>query len=222
MRLLSRTWFRISQRLGIGPSSGLEYWERRARLLGPEAVVNTAPGGDAITAVQRDKVLPVFVRQLRGFERLIVDFGCGPGRFSGTLAELAGCEVLGTDPIATLVEAAPASDRVRYATLRNGRVPVSDGDADAVFICEVLGAILSEDELLSTASEIDRILAPGGFVVLAESDLGTTVAGHWTDRSASAYADAFGFLELIVEDHYEDDGHRIVVMSGRRRAATAG
>lgn len=217
MGFASRTWFRISQRFGFGPRSGLAYWERRVRLLGPEAVVNTGNSDDSdITATVERTAISAFARRLRGDERLVVDYGCGPGRFTGALAEVSGCPVLGVDPIQALVEAAPESNGVRYEMMKNGRVPVADGAADAVFICEVLGAIVENAELHRAASEIDRILSPGGYVVLAESDSGTTTAAHWTDRPASAYAEALPFIDLAEEDAYYEGGHRIVVMSGRR------
>lgn len=218
MGRIGRTWFQISQRLGIGPRSGIGYWERRTRLLGPEAVLNSAlDDSTAITAVQERVVLPVFAGELNGSEELIVDFGSGPGRFTSKLAQLGGCRVIGVDPILALVEAAPQAPGVTYEQVVDGRIPVQSGSADAVFVCEVLGAITDDGDLAAAGAEIDRVLSPGGLLLLSESESGSTGASHWRDRSLEDYAALMDFADLRRRAEYDDGGHNIVVMTGRRK-----
>jgi SAM-dependent methyltransferase len=92
------------------PATLLEYWEKRAREFGPRAVLDMrhAPEEDeAVTREQRRRLFPLLTRQLTGAERMVLDFGCGPGRFTGPLADLTGGQAIGVDPIQAFLATCP-------------------------------------------------------------------------------------------------------------------
>src|SRR5687767_6430223 len=104
------SWAERLRQLMQRPRSGVAYWERRARQYGARSVLNLHHGEEEIDRVTRRQIetlSPLLRSQLRGDERVSVDFGCGTGRFSGALTELTGGSVLAIDPIEHLLRLAP-------------------------------------------------------------------------------------------------------------------
>src|SRR5262245_63204971 len=126
------------------PRPGLPYWERRARDFGPRSVLNLGhPASEfhAVTEAQKRELFPYLTRLLRGDEKLVVDFGCGPGRFTRDLAALTGGRAVGLDIVRAYLDAAPEDPRVDYQPMREGAIDLPDGCADVVWVCLVLGGI---------------------------------------------------------------------------------
>lgn len=97
---------------------------------------------------------------------LIVDLGCGTGRFTRPLSDRLKVDVLGLDPSETMLAAArnkEHSQRVKFRQLRGEALPIDDGAADMVFMSMVLHHLPDPPE---TARECWRILRPGGRVCL--------------------------------------------------------
>ena len=121
---------------------------------------------------------PYAYHQLATFRRawtgsalpVVVDVGCGVTFFPFAVAAL-GYDVrcTDTDPICRtdlgraipLVEARPG--RVEFGLIENGRLPLADGAAAAVFCISVVEHI---PQFEATVREMARVLQPGGLLVL--------------------------------------------------------
>jgi len=199
---------------------GREYWEWRARRFGIRAVLNLGHAdGDVqrITEFQKRELFPYLTDALRGDERLLVDFGCGPGRFTVDLASLIGGQVLGVDIVERFLDTAPRSSQVTYQHMVEGRVDLPDGCADVIWVCLVLGGI-QDPTLDHTVREIIRILKFGGLLFLVENTSSQPDAEHWTFRTIEAYRAMFSTVALRHVHDYTDLGERISVMVGRKQS----
>lgn len=197
---------------------GLPYWERRAQKYGARSVLNIRHTEEELTAVtgwQKGILFPRLQQQLRGDERLVLDFGCGPGRFTPGLAELAGCRAVGVDPIHSLLELAPAHPQVEYRPIEDGRIPIEDDAVDVAWICLVLGTITDDEALRASVAEIQRVLRPDGLVFLVENTAERKSPPHFRFRSIQEYRALFGGAPLEHLDDYYDLKERISILSGR-------
>ena len=222
MRLLVKQVLRRCARpLGLGrpPRPGREYWERRARQFGARSVLNLGHAESeyqAVTEAQKRELFPHLTRLLRGDERLVVDVGCGPGRFTGALAALTGGRAVGLDIVQAFLDMAPPDPSVEYRPMAEGTIDLRDGCADVVWICLVLGGI--DGPILSrTTAEATRILRPGGLLFLVENTSSNPASEHWAFRSVADYRAMFPSVGLEHLHDYVDLGERISVLAGRRR-----
>ena len=201
------------------PRPGLPYWERRAKDFGPRSVLNLGhPESEyhAVTEAQKRELFPHLTRMLRGDEKLVVDFGCGPGRFTLDLAALTGGRAIGVDIVRAYLDTAPKDPRVDYQLMREGSVDLPDGRADVVWVCLVLGGI--DGPLLSrSALEISRILAARGLLFLVENTSRMPDSSHWKFRAIEQYRRLFPSVALEHVHDYDDLGETISVMAGRRQ-----
>ncbi len=193
------------------------YWERRARRHGRRSVLNIAHEDaeyEQITSWQKSILFPLLQAQLNGSERVVLDFGCGPGRFTPGLARLVGGRAIGVDPIGALLELAPADPRAEYRLLRHGRIPVTDHSVDLLWICLVLGVIRGR-KLHDTLQELRRVVAPGGLVFLVENTTAKPSRKQIEYRSVAEYTKLVDFAQLQHLHDYEDLGETISVLAGR-------
>jgi SAM-dependent methyltransferase len=196
-----------------------EYWERRTRLLGRRAVFNASHSDadlERVTDAQKDALYPHLQSRLRGHERVVLDLGCGPGRFSADLADLVGGRTIGLDTTRALLELAPPSSRVEYRQMPEGRIPLPDSSVDLVWIVLVLGGITQHEVLSQTVAETRRVLADGGLLFLAENTSDKPDTDHWSYRSVDAYVHLFPEFQLRHVDDYFDLDDRISVLIGRK------
>ncbi len=197
----------------------LRWWRERARLSGARAVYHRGHGPQEIAEVDRKQkalLYPLLQQALRGDEQVILDFGCGPGRFTPDLAALIGGRAIGVDPTQALLDAAPSADNVAYLPITDGRIPLESGSVDAVWSCIVLTCITDPEALRTAVREIERVLRPGGLVFLIENTADKPDRRHVAFRSVEAYQELFSFAPLEHACDYEDMGERISVMSGRK------
>ena len=96
--------------------------------------------------------------------QLIVDVGCGTGRFTGPLAEKFGARVIGIDPSDRMlaearrkVECSVAS--IEFMQAPAERLPLEDNCADLVFMSMMLHHL---DDRAQAARECRRVLRSGG------------------------------------------------------------
>src|SRR5262250_2734698 len=88
VRSLLRPIRRLARRLSApppDPRTPIQRWHDRAEQHGARAVFNLGHGPDEMTQVtqrQSAELLPLLRARLRGDERLVLDLGCGPGRFT--------------------------------------------------------------------------------------------------------------------------------------------
>lgn len=195
-----------------------DYWEQRARQYGRRSVLNlnhALEDFEIVTEYQKREIYPHFQRALRGDEKVVIDFGCGPGRFSPDLAEMAGGRCVGVDIVVNLLDLAPKSSLVEYKVMRNGVIPMPDDCADVVWICLVLGGIVG-DELINAVSEIKRVLLPGGLLFIVENTSDQPDGDYWRFRSVRQYLEMFPFASMSHLHDYDDLGEKISVLSGRK------
>lgn len=205
--------------------SDLRWWERRAERSGARAVLNRGhPDAERsrVDEWQKGILLPTLQRQLRGDERTVLDFGCGPGRFTPDLAEVIGGRAIGVDPIQSLLDLAPRRGDVEYRLLENQRIPLEDGSVDVVWICLVLMCITDRGTLDRTVAEIRRVLRPDGLLFLVENTEEKPDTRHIAYRAIDDYRAIFPFAPLRDVGEYRDLGERISILAGRKREPAGG
>lgn len=206
-------------------AGGVEYWRDRTRAMGARAVLSTDHDGDVddVSDVHRAHLLPALAALLPfapGPQRTVLDLGCGSGRLTSDLAALVG-RAIGVDPVAELLALAPAEPAVEYRRLADpaGPLPLADGEVDVAFTCLVLGGIEDSAALATLGAELERVLAPGALVLLAESVSEQPKVGHWTFRSVADYAAALPWAGLQEVARFDDAGDAVSVLAGRKPPA---
>jgi ubiquinone/menaquinone biosynthesis C-methylase UbiE len=100
---------------------------------------------------------------------LIVDLGCGTGRFTHPLAEELQTRVIGIDPSLKMLESArakPGSDRVAFRQGSGEAIPLKDACADVIFMSMMLHHLKDRRR---TAEECRRVLHNAGRVLIRNS-----------------------------------------------------
>ena len=211
--------FRLIRRFKLrGSGDALAYWRERAKEYGARAVLNVNhPASEFVPVTQRQKdILYPFLRaHLRGDERIVADFGCGPGRFTSDLAKIIGGVAIGIDPIEEFLELAPKGPDVMYKVGDGVHIPMDSASIDLVWVCLVFGG-MSAHALRCAAIEIQRVLRPNGLLFLVENTSETPDCDHWIFRSVEEYRSAFHEIRLQRIGDYEDVGERITIMTGRK------
>ena len=94
---------------------------------------------------------------------LIIDLGCGTGRFSELLTAHFGVQVIGIDPSQKMLDQAhskPAIGNVAYCQGLAEALPMRDGCADLVFMSMVYHHFCDPS---AVANECHRVLRQGGY-----------------------------------------------------------
>jgi ubiquinone/menaquinone biosynthesis C-methylase UbiE len=198
--------------------TGVSYWERRVKVYGRRAVLNLNhlhDEYDAITDLQEKEIFPHLRKRLQPSDRIVLDLGCGPGRFTCQLASMCGGRAIGIDPVAKLIAMAPKAPNVEYRVMREGDIPLSSNSIDVVWSCLVLGGI-ADITLSNTIAGICRVLKKGGLLFLVENTSPLPSGTHWIFRQYKEYKDLFPFVNLEHLHDYFDLGERISVMAGRK------
>jgi len=97
---------------------------------------------------------------------LVIDLGCGTGRFSELLAAHFGVQVIGIDPSLKMLDQArrkPAIGNVVYCQGLAEALPFSDGCADLVFMSMVYHHLTDPS---AVAKECHRVLCHGGYAFI--------------------------------------------------------
>lgn len=199
--------------------SALGMWKKRAKQYGRRAVLNIGHSEEeleAVTQMQKEKIFPFLKQELKGDEKIILDLGCGPGRFTPDLAKIIQGRAVGVDPIKDFIDMAPKNANVEYRLMKEGVIPVDDSSINVVWICLVLGGIIKELVLQNIVSEVNRILKNGGLIMLIENTSDKKDGEYWKFRSIAYYQSLFDFAELKHFSDYYDFGERISIMAGRK------
>jgi ubiquinone/menaquinone biosynthesis C-methylase UbiE len=133
--------------------------------------LTTIPAGYDLARGHTPEVLDLWMNAIascvgQGSIRIVLDLGCGTGRFSQALASRFAADVIGVDPSAKMLEQAQAkhhSSRVRYALGRGEEIPLPDRSVDLVFMSMVFHHFTSP---ALVARECGRVLRDGGLVFL--------------------------------------------------------
>ncbi len=163
--------------------------------------------------MQEREIFPYFCSELNGHEKVVLDFGCGPGRFTAQLADMIHGEAIGLDPMRDLLRRAPKSPHVTYQCVRSARLPFADNSVDVIWCCLVMGGIA---EPMETIGELCRLLSPDGLMFLVENTSNAPNKEFWKYRSVDEYIALFSFAKLVHLHDYVDVGERISIMSGRK------
>uniref|UniRef100_A0A7C3VH84 Class I SAM-dependent methyltransferase n=1 Tax=Planktothricoides sp. SpSt-374 TaxID=2282167 RepID=A0A7C3VH84_9CYAN len=194
------------------------YWNWRAFKYGKRAVVNLGHPEhelEMITHQQKAEIFPYLTQLLTGNEKRILDFGCGPGRFTIDLASLIAGTAIGVDPIGSFLTKAPKHTNVEYYQIINHRIPLSNSSVDVVWVCLVLGGIQGEN-LTFAVNEILRVLKQNGLLFVVENTSEKNNSEHWYFRSISDYQHMFPGISLVHIHDYYDLAERISIIAGRK------
>jgi SAM-dependent methyltransferase len=195
-----------------------EYWQKRAKRYGKRAVLNLAHSNaefEIVTTLQRQEIFPYFLKMLRGNERLILDLGCGPGRFTQELAVITQAKAIGVDPIPEFLKMAPKSQEVEYRLMKENIIPLPSCSVDIAWVCLVLGG-LSGSVLDRIVVEIKRVLKPDGLIFLVENTSLKPDVEHWKFRNFANYQLLFSEFSLQHLHDYIDLDEKISIMAARR------
>ncbi|HMB96307.1 MAG TPA: class I SAM-dependent methyltransferase [Tepidisphaeraceae bacterium] len=200
-------------------SPSLAFWRNRAAKYGSRAVINVACGDNdlrELTAKHRQIIFPLFTSVIGPQDKIALDFGCGVGRFTAEVARALHGQAIGMDIVQTLLDLAPRSRDVEYRLISEGQIPLADCSIDVVWIFCVLGGIAERKLLGETIFEIDRVLRPGGLVLLIENTSDKPSAVHWIFRSYREYRRLFDFVSLEYLGDYREANERMSIMAGRK------
>jgi SAM-dependent methyltransferase len=97
---------------------------------------------------------------------LVVDLGCGTGRFSEMLAAELGARVIGLDPSEKMIDQArrkPATSPVVFGRASAHELPLPEGCIDLVFMSQIYHHL---PDPAAVARECRRVLRAGGCVCI--------------------------------------------------------
>lgn len=194
------------------------YWQDRIRQFGHKSVLNSGYRNDdfdAITAKHREIIFPFFRKCLNGNEKVILDFGCGPGRFSEDLVRITKGKVIAMDPSRDLLNMAPPNSSVSYRLMQPGKIPLEAEFVDAIWIFQVLGGMRGP-LLQRTTQELERVLKPNGLMFLVENTSQKAKTRHWFFRSVERYKEAFPGIGLQHIHDFQDLNEKVSVFGGRK------
>ncbi len=145
----------------------------------------TIPAGYDSARSHSPEVLDLWMNTIgscvgHGIISVVLDLGCGTGRFSQALARHFAAEVVGIDPSARMLEQArakPHSSRIRYAIGRGEEIPLPTGSVDLVFMSMVFHHF---ENAALVARECGRVLRDGGLVFLRAGTLEQVLSYPYT------------------------------------------
>jgi ubiquinone/menaquinone biosynthesis C-methylase UbiE len=170
---------------------------------------------DTVTKYQKQAIFPFLAQSLHGNEQTILDFGCGPGRFTTDLASMVHGRAIGVDVIAPFLRIAPVNPHTLYMQIPPNTIPVQDSSIDVLWCCLVLGGVTDLAILRRLLQEFERVLKREGLLFLIENTAMKPDAPHWHFRKVEDYISLVPFVQLVHLHDYIDAGERISVMGGR-------
>lgn len=118
------------------------------------------PGHDSYWRFHRDRFLDLVPAP----GRLTIDVGCGEGRVTRDLQELAH-RTVGLDASETMIAAAREADPSgEYLIANAAELPFPDGHAD---LAVAFMSLMDVDDMSAAVREVARVLEPGGSLALA-------------------------------------------------------
>jgi ubiquinone/menaquinone biosynthesis C-methylase UbiE len=154
--------------------------------------------------------------ELNGTERLALDLGCGVGRFSNDIAQIAQVRVSAIDLSSELLALAPSSNSVDYVLGDVTQLPFPNEQFDLIWACLVLGALRGV-HVQNACLEIQRVAKSGALLFLVENTASKPDGPSWAFRSVASYKTLLPLFDLALVTTYDDLGETISVMTGRRR-----
>ncbi len=197
--------------------SPLEYWESRSKRYGARAVLNLAIKEEEEQSFRKKQIAAIFphLRKIIRQNDVVLDYGCGVGRFTVGLQKLTEGKVVGVDPIQRFLDMAPKAEHISYLKLKNGILPLEDNTIDIIFICLVLGGIPDSD-IGFALKELSRVLKSDGGICLVENTSAYTNHNRWTNRSAQQYKALLPWINLEAVAAYKELEDDITIFVGRK------
>lgn len=190
----------------------LEYWKNRYAEKGRMTVGNIDFSPEKFEAVtlRSQEILRAEAREyFKG--RQVLDFGCGFGRMSAVLCELSA-SVAGVDVVPWVIEEARKHcPKAEFALIENGAgIPFPPKQFGGVLSWTVLQHI-SPGAIETACREIQRVMAPGGYLVIYENCTVTPDKPHIWFRGPEIYEILFSHLDKVDEQIIPGvDGNREV------------
>ena len=251
--ILFKSWCRRLRGTSIvlpaspGKFEPVQYWQARAKRHGRRSVMNLGHKKSELKAVtewQKSILFPLLQRQLRGDEKLALDFGCGAGRFTSSIACIIDGEAVGVDiserllsyarssersrssssPRVTAGQAAKSTPRTCFRRIEPGAPPGPRGVFDLIFCCLTLGGVPDSD-LMSVCHGLAECLSEDGLLFLVENTQPEKPSlTYWNYRSPRQYQSHFAgvAIKLEVVGTYVDLEEEITVFAGRKSRAQQG
>jgi ubiquinone/menaquinone biosynthesis C-methylase UbiE len=142
----------------------------------------------------REAVAPYFPAVDRP---LVLDLGCGTGRFAVALARWFNARVVGVDVAAQMLRRAAAHPHVDYVLGDAQRAPLRDASVDAVWLSTVIHHV---PDLPACARELRRVLRPDRPVVVRSWFPGRADVLHFRYFPASRrHAETFPTIEETID-----------------------
>ena len=174
-----------------------EYWERRARENGPTYV---GPGNRPELSMQqadlfRDTIDELFFGVRAG---MLLDFGCGSGRLSITLARYAA-KYLGVDISQTGIKMARKDlPGLQFRRLKKDGISLPDSSVDTLAAISVFQHIVSKEDWAFWTGELCRVLRPDAKVLVIDGLYsGRKVAAHMKLRTPKQIGKALGNRQVL-------------------------
>jgi ubiquinone/menaquinone biosynthesis C-methylase UbiE len=103
--------------------------------------------------------------------KTLLDYGCGPGRVANQIARRYDIRIIAVDPSTEMLAIASqryCHPRITYCQIQDNRLDfLADGSMETAMSCFVFIVLPFRDQLRAIATEVWRVLRPGGrFVVL--------------------------------------------------------
>lgn len=200
------------------PENNLEYWNKRAKQYGKRAVLNLAHSEEEYEkfTISQWMTLEKYLKpHILPSDKIALDYGCGPGRFTSLLANLIDGNAVGIDISEDLIKLAPIGNNVSYHSgfIENIKI---ENKFDLVWICLVLGGI-PDNQIKKTIRTIEGLMKSGGGIFLVENTHFRSNAPHWTFRSKEFYRNSFPNINIEYLGGYEDAGEEISIFFGRKK-----
>jgi SAM-dependent methyltransferase len=189
-------------------------WTNHAADSGRRSVINPSISEWEFDQVTREQVayfIPLMTERLTGDKDLLIDYGCGPGRFCGPLSGVVQY-VIGYDPCLAFIEMAPLHERVFHTAV----LPLVA--ADIVFVWAVLGGI-GDEKLDDEIDKIVGLMASGGLLLFADHTPDEPPRGTaWKFRHPRDYTEPFAARGVALEriGQTKQYLHEIMIYAGRK------
>lgn len=188
------TWQGIASRiLRILPPRTRFYWAARHFFFGQRAVYNLSHQNsrlEEVASLQFSIAVDALDNRKPAQIERILDFGSGANRYSWRLAQRFNCRVVAVDILDSYAHYYTGIKGVEYHCAQSQRLPVADQSIDLVWCFLVLGG-LPDDSLPGVVREFERVLRPGGMILLVENVTKQPNAKHWSFRSVDRYCALF-------------------------------
>lgn len=185
----------------------------RAAAVSPEASVAIRSLGDPdrLAAITREIVAVLASRGVLGKDRVVVEVGCGFGRFAAPLLG-EGCRYHGFDISAGMIASAherhPALAGTTFTVAPAHALPMGDGSADLVLAVDAFPYVVAAggDLAKRSVAEFVRVLGPGGDLAILNHSYRDDIGADIADLESAALRHGLETVELGARPFASWDG----------------